>query len=1006
MKKNQGLMKKAVQLAAEHYKLNGRISELPGEIDRNFKFSTAGGENFLLKLSPPETSPDYLDFQLGILEHLAAEPRSFQFPRVLKNRKGQYLSTYEDQQGRPGQARLLTWINGRTWNQVNPRGPRLLQSLGVKCAAVAQALSSYDHPQAHQPHDWDPRRANWTVNHLELFNDRERKLLEFYLALFQERALLLNGLRRSLIHNDANDLNILVSPDSKQPQVTALLDYGDARHTWMVNEAAVALAYVLADRSDPLGAATHFLRGFNSVTALQEDELEALYLLVGLRLVFSVCKSRLNRKLNPGNPYLQISDASSWKLLYRWREISAGLACYAFRLACGRPALPDRPRFDQWAAGQKWKISDLLPVKSSSKLRRIDLSIGSVFLGNFSVYRRPEMFSSEMSALLTTCPGDIPAGGYAEARPFYSTPAFRREGETGPEYRCLHLGLDLWQAAGTEVAAPYPGEIWDWADNNAEKDYGATIILRHQYGPGLYFFTLYGHLARSSLSGLEKGRKLKAGQSFAAMGPWEENGNWPPHLHFQLILDLLENKGDFPGTAFPSSWPLWSALCPDPNLLFKEEALAPPEEINPAALRGKLLGRNLSLSYERPLRILRGEMQYLVSECGRLYLDTVNNVAQVGHEHPRVVAAGQKQMAVLNTNTRYLHDRIIDYAAALLATLPARLEVVFFVNSGSEANELALRLARNHTSERDVIVLEHGYHGNSSACIDISSYKFSGPGGQGCPPCTHVIPLPDTFRGIYRGPDPGNGLKYAAHAGEIIRELKNAGRKPAAFIAESIAGCGGQVVFPAGYLEAVYQQVRQAGGLCIADEVQTGFGRVGEKFWAFELQGVAPDIVTMGKPMGNGHPLGAVACTRELAESFANGMEYFNTFGGNPVSSAIGFEVLRVIKDEGLQENALRVGARLRDGLRELQREWPLLADIRGHGLFLGLELNLEDLEPAPGHCTYLVERMKELGVLMSIDGPDHNVVKIKPPLCFNLENAAELLARLGAVSREDFMKQ
>ncbi len=1005
MRKKQNLVEKAARLAAEHYSLEGLISELPGEIDRNFKLSTSGGGDFLLKLSPPETRPAYLDFQVGILEHLAAEPRSFLFPRVLKNRSGEYLSRFEDEQGQSCQARLLTWIPGRTWAGVNPRGPRLLENLGVKCAAVVQALASFDHPEAHLPHDWDPRRAAWTANHLDLFNDRERTLLEFFLGLFQERAGLLNGLRRSLIHNDANDLNILVGTDPKQPQVTALLDYGDARHTWTVNEAAVTLAYVLADRPDPLGAANHFLRGFNSVTALLDEELEALYLLIGLRLVISVCKSRLNKKLNPRNPYLQVSDAPAWRLLHCWREIPAALAGCSFRAACGRPALPDRPLFDQWAAGRKWKISDLLPGRSSRNLHRIDLSVGSTFLGNFSVYRRPEMFSPEMSEFLKNSPGVIPAGGYAEARPFYSTPAFRREGENGPEYRCLHLGLDLWQSAGTEVAAPYPGEIWDWADNNLEKDYGATVILRHRYAPGRYFFTLYGHLARSSLSGLEKGRKLKAGQVFAAMGPWEENGNWPPHLHFQIVLDLLDNKGDFPGAAFPSSWALWSGLCPDPNLLFKEEVLVPAEKPDPAILRAELLGASLSLSYEQPLKIVRGEMQYLVSECGRLYLDTVNNVAQVGHEHPRVVTAGQRQMAVLNTNTRYLHDKIIEYAAALLAALPARLEVLFFVNSGSEANELALRLARNHSSERDVIVLDHAYHGNSTGCIDISPYKFSGPGGRGCPAFTRVAPLPDTFRGLYRGPDPDNARKYAAHVGEIIGELKKAGRKPAAFIAESMAGCGGQVVFPKGYLEAVYQQVRQAGGLCIADEVQTGFGRVGERFWAFELQGVEPDIVTMGKPMGNGHPLGAVACTRKLAESFANGMEYFNTFGGNPVSCAVGLEVLRVIREDGLQENALKVGSMLREGLVQLQGEWPLLADIRGHGLFLGLELNLDDLEPAAEQCAYLVERMKEQGVLMSIDGPDHNVVKIKPPLCFNLENAAELLTRLRAVSREDRLR-
>ena len=380
----------------------------------------------------------------------------------------------------------------------------------------------------------------------------------------------------------------------------------------------------------------------------------------------------------------------------------------------------------------------------------------------------------------------------------------------------------------------------------------------------------------------------------------------------------------------------------------------------------------------------------------------MNNVAHVGHEHPIVVRAGQEQMAVLNTNTRYLNRYINEFAEELLATFPEKLSVVHFVNSGSEANELALRMAKTVTGEVDMIALEVGYHGNTSGCIDVSSYKFDGKGGSGCPPHTHLVPLPDQYWGIYQGPD--CGTKYASHVHENIAAVKQDGRNIAGFICESIISCGGQIELPEGFLAEAYAATRAAGGLCIADEVQVGCGRVGSHFWGFQLHGVIPDIVTIGKPIGNGHPLAAVVCTEEVAEAFANGMEYFNTFGGNPVSSIIGKTVLEVVRQENLQENALEVGSYLKDRLAEVRAKHQIIGDVRGQGLFLGFELNGADKSPLPDQASYLVNRMKELGVLMSIDGPDHNVIKIKPPMVFSKANADELIKRLLQVLEEDFM--
>ncbi|MEZ4825152.1 MAG: aminotransferase class III-fold pyridoxal phosphate-dependent enzyme [Bacteroidia bacterium] len=328
--------------------------------------------------------------------------------------------------------------------------------------------------------------------------------------------------------------------------------------------------------------------------------------------------------------------------------------------------------------------------------------------------------------------------------------------------------------------------------------------------------------------------------------------------------------------------------------------------------------------------------------------------------------------------------------------------MIYFVNSGSEANELAIRMARTFTGNRDMLVMEVGYHGNTNACVEVSSYKFDGKGGKGAPEWIHVLPIPDSYRGIYRGEN--TGQKYAAHAAAILAEIKTSGKKPAGFIHESILSCGGQVMLPAGYLQEVYSQVRHAGGICIADEVQTGFGRVGEKFWAFELQGVVPDIVTMGKPMGNGHPLGAVACTRAVAEAFTNGMEYFNTFGGNPVSCAIGREVLAIIREEKLQDHARATGRMLVEGLKELQSRHAVIGDVRGEGLFLGFELvkDRENLRPAEKEAEYLINRMRRMGILMSSDGPFHNVIKIKPPLAFGGGDVAFLLETLDQVLGEN----
>jgi 4-aminobutyrate aminotransferase-like enzyme len=340
--------------------------------------------------------------------------------------------------------------------------------------------------------------------------------------------------------------------------------------------------------------------------------------------------------------------------------------------------------------------------------------------------------------------------------------------------------------------------------------------------------------------------------------------------------------------------------------------------------------------------------------------------------------------------------------------MPDPLSVCFFVCSGSEANELALRLARAHTKGTDIICVDGAYHGNTTSLVDISPYKFDGPGGKGAPPHVHKVMMPDVYRGPYKADDERAGEKYARHVAEAVEQIQQNGKRLSAFICESALGCGGQIILPDGYLREAYSHARGAGGVCIADEVQTGLGRVGSHFWAFETQGVVPDIVTIGKPLGNGHPLAAVVTTPEIAASFDNGMEYFNTFGGNAVSCAVGLAVLDVIEEERLQENALKVGAHLKAGLEGLKSKHPLIGDVRGLGLFIGVELILdhESLEAAAKQAAYVVERMKERGILISTDGPSHNVLKIKPPLVFSEANADGLIRTVAQIFTESFLRR
>ena len=404
-------------------------------------------------------------------------------------------------------------------------------------------------------------------------------------------------------------------------------------------------------------------------------------------------------------------------------------------------------------------------------------------------------------------------------------------------------------------------------------------------------------------------------------------------------------------------------------------------------------GKTLSLSYTTPIYMHSAAFQYMYDMEGNTYLDAYNNIPHIGHCHPKVSAAISRQVRLLNTNTRYLYDALGEYSEKLLSYFPEKLSKVFYVNSGSAASDLATRIAKNYLNRVHMLVLEHGYHGHTQTGINISSYKFDGKGGKGLPSNITKLLLPNLFYG-----ECNSGDEYAEKAMHTINRLFSENKLPAALIAEPISGCGGQVPVAPGYFKKLQPLLEKHKILTIIDEVQTGFGRLGDYFWGFEMHGIIPDIVVLGKPMGNGHPIGAVITTKEVCDSFDTGMEFFSSFGGNPVSCEVAKTVLDVIEGEGLQKNAKTVGDYYIESMRELQKQFPALGDIRGSGLFLGFEFVNEKNEPDTKLAQYVKNNLKKRFVLTSTDGPFDNVIKSKPPLCFNRGNVDEVIDKFSDV--------
>jgi 4-aminobutyrate aminotransferase-like enzyme/Ser/Thr protein kinase RdoA (MazF antagonist) len=988
-----------------HFGIEGELTSLPSERDQNFRVETADGRGLTFKITNAAEPLSALEFQTALLRHLEDCDPDLAVPRIVNTTGGQDYVPIDGADGSYA-LRLVTYLAGHPLAK-QTKTTEILDGIGRLLGRIDQALASFGHPGAHRSFDWEIRTAPLSRERLQAVIDPEqRRLVEKALGIYDNRVRpLLKHLRCGVIHNDANDWNVLVADG----RVNGLIDFGDAVHSPIVAELAVACTYAMLDEASPIETAARIVAGYHAEYPLQDAEFAVILDLIMARLAISVTMSAARRMGAAEDPYLYVSEKPAWDLLRKLSVIDHRIATGILRQACGLEAAPGARRVREWLSANRRILSPLMRPHPARQVKHV-LNLGSLDepLAAASAAQDNDGADRAYAELVRKHGFTLGLGPWGERRIIYTAPFFESVLARGKR-RNVHLGLDVFAPAGTEMFTPLAATVVAATINPEPQDYGGLILLEHEPGPGLRFWTLWGHLDHASARERRIGERLEAGALVARLGDYAENGGWAPHVHLQLITVPYEDVSIIPGVGEEDFVPIWEDLYPRPydfaglvSEAFEQTGRTREELIEK---RRERLGRNVSMSYRAPLKMARGEGVWLIDDTGRAYLDCYNNVAHLGHCHPNVVQAIARQAARLNTNTRYLHDTIIDYTDRLARSLPKELDTFFLVCTGSEANDLALRMARTFTGRNDVLVLDWAYHGHTQALIDISPYKYKRKGGRGRPSFTHELPIPEVYRAPFVGTPEEIGHYYAEEAGRLISGLA-AGHAPAAFIAETIPSVAGQVFLPPGYLKSVYASVRAAGGVVIADEVQVGLGRVGDSMWAFEEHGVVPDIVTMGKPIGNGHPLAVVAVRREIVEAFANGMEYFNTFGGNPVSCAAGLAVLETLEQENLLANASEQGAYLLDGMKRLQEKYPAIGDVRGRGLFLGIEIvrDRSTKEHAGEPASRISNRAKELGVLMGTDGPHDNVIKLRPPMIFQREHA-DLLIQILDRSMADVLQ-
>lgn len=979
----------ASALLARHYGLGATAQPLEGERDRNFHVTAADG-SYVFKVVNGSEPLAESEFQAQILLHLARVAPELAVPRLIADQNGQPLAHSD-----AGNAlRLVSWLPGQPLALAADRRAALA-GLGRFLGQLDRALQGFIHPGALRVFDWDIRQTPLAQDRLDhIQSPEDRALVAQFLDHFADHvAPKLAGLRAQVIHNDTNDWNVLTQA-GEPAEIAGIIDFGDAQHAPLIAEVAVACAYAIMGSDDPISDAVTLTAAFHAEYPLLEAELDLLFDLIMARLVISVSMSAMRSDQVGDNPYLAVSEAPAWTLLRRMAAMNRRFATAILRHGCGFDATPGAKAVIAWLHENRRAFAPIVrPHPAMMTKALVPYGDPSHPMTVTSANQQPNEASAWWDDYCAEHGITLGIGPWGEARTVYSGDMFKSRFIPGVR-RIHHLGLDLFMPAGTALYTPLAGRVRTVEIEHDPLGYGGLVAIDHSPEGAPPFVTLWGHMAHEVLHRLKPGDLLAAGDLVGHMGANTENGGWSPHLHFQISTDVSLSATQMLGVGEARFLPVWAELFPDAADL----AQIPPESFASSgrtraqivAGRKDILLPNLSISYADPIKFQRGEGAYLIDDQGRAYLDCFNNVCHLGHAHPRVVEALARQAGILNTNTRYLHDLILTYAERLTATLPEGLSVASFACSGSEANSLALRMARTATGRDNAVVLDWAYHGTTQELIDLSPYKYQRKGGKGRPAHVYQADVPDSYRAPMGLSGAALTDHYAQSVAAQIAQMQRDGRDPAFFIAESIPSVAGQLFFPEGYLAQVYAQIRAAGGVCIADEVQVGFGRVGAHWWAFEEQGVVPDIVTMGKPIGNGHPMSAVVTTREMADRFNNGMEYFNTFGGNPVSCAVGLAVLDVIEGDGLRANAKTIGDYLLTRFRALQDRHPVIGDVRGMGLFLGLDLVTDRKTKAP--ATEFARRVNNearlRGVLMGTEGPYDNVLKLRPPMIFTRADA------------------
>ncbi|KFF98167.1 hypothetical protein IQ62_26460 [Streptomyces scabiei] len=954
----------ATRLLREEWGITARLTDLGSTQDQVMLVEDdSDGRRYVLKATPAEGGVEAVHAEHLAVRHFRSRDPGLVVPEAIPTLQDHDLV---DRAGL--RVRLLEWVPGVPLGSVAHLSLTALRGLGRLAARSVTALAGFDHPGLHRHSSWDPRHAVRTVSGLtDHFTGPENALIDRALAPVAD---LVGGgtagrLPEQAVHTDIHEYNVVGDFDADGAFVpTGIIDFGDLVWTWRAGEVATPmLAAVARAPEDPLGAALPVLAGYLDRLSLSEAEADALWTLVRARAVLCAALQTVASQQDPDDEGAAEVAAEDWRALRAVVETDPALATAVVRQACGFGA----PETDLADLVARQSPSPILRDQEFGPLRPVDLSVES------------ELFSAgnwlDGAAFPTLgSHAAVAVGRFDEIR-------LGERDLTDQAPAALHLGADLFAPAGTAVYAPLDATVVR-ADAHA-------VVLQSRVDTTTFFVRLAGVAPHFSI-----GHTVRRGTEVALVAP--SAGPLPSHVHVQLGL-----SPDLPGHGRVRDRAALLTLCADPSPLVgtptRAERGKSVERVHER--RATYVAGAQSTYYETPVQMVRGRRHWLYDSAGRRYLDMINNVAIVGHSHPALTSAAARQMALLNTNSRFLYDAMGEYAERLADTLPEELHTFFFVNSGSEAVDLAVQLARVHTGRRSVVVIEGSYHGWTSDVFALDTLPHDRPRWrEKLDEHVHVAETPDPYRGRHGA----RAEPYAESVRQACAEARPGGGV-AAFVAEPLLGSQGGIVPPPGYLAAAYAAVREAGGVCIADEIQVGMGRTGPAFWAFESQGATPDIVAAAKATGNGHPLGVVACRAEIAAEFGRRAGFFSSTGGGPVSCRIGTAVLDVLRDERLPENARTVGAYLGGELNMLAARFPEIGAVYGEGLYRGVDIVVPggDKEPAPAAATQMCARMLELGVVIQPTGVELNVLKIKPPLCFDKAAADYFLAQFTRVLEE-----